>query len=93
MGETAEERRRRLALENLDYLWRAWNGRQGSVRSTDTFMYGTEVHEILERELVKEDVSLVKKYSKGTFKFVNEVLVERKPIIKGWNILFPSSFQ
>lgn len=100
MGETAEERLRRLALErdlacinlfdNYVINGNGWNPRGGHpsvlddtndyermLDDTISDMFDEVLDEIADK--VSEDVSLVKKYSKGTFKFVNEMKkVERE---------------
>lgn len=77
MGETAEERARRLALQQNSYVNATrilTNGRYGWKMEDDAYDYKRMFYNIC-REMIDEvcdepTVSLVKKYSKGSFKFV-----------------------
>jgi len=76
MGETAEERARRLALQNNAYV-NAMNVSTTIIRfgrwSNDVLEYGCSLDDYEQMIVsVREEpnVSLVKKYSKGSFKFV-----------------------
>lgn len=78
MGETAEERARRLALEHtlegLDIYHGCYSNSNGWSED-DTNDYERMLDEVHD----KPTVNLVKKYSKGTFKFVNKMKkVERE---------------
>ncbi len=73
MGETAEERARRLRqIGGGEYIWRT---SQGVIRwSEDELCYYEQMIDEVCREMIMEvreepDVSLVKKYNKGSFKF------------------------
>jgi hypothetical protein len=86
MGETAEERARRLALERALDCFNLFdncviNGRYGSTIDVYDYerMLDDTCREMIDEVRDKPTVSLVKKYSKGTFKFVNEMKkVERE---------------
>jgi hypothetical protein len=77
MGETAEERRRRLALQNNAYA-NAMNASTTIIRfgkwSNDDYDYEQMLDDIckgmIDEVCDEPKVSLVKKYSKGSFKFV-----------------------
>tara|TARA_B100001057_G_scaffold498559_1_gene605934 strand:- start:615 stop:923 length:309 start_codon:yes stop_codon:yes gene_type:complete len=84
MGETAEERLRRLALEYRRVIFE-WDvnprgGHPSVLDDTNDYerMLDDTCREMIDEVLdeitdkVSEDVSLVKKYDMGTFKFVNE---------------------
>ncbi len=87
MGETAEERARRLALEQNGYVNDTrilTNGMTIDAEAELTALLSEQWLNDVCREIIDEvrdepTVNLVKKYSKGTFKFVNEMKkVERE---------------
>jgi len=89
MGETAEERARRLALEQNRYVNDTRILTNGMTIDAEAELIALLSEQWLDdvcRDIIDEfceetkpDVSLVKKYSKGTFKFVNEMKkVERE---------------
>jgi len=77
MGETAEERSRRFALQHNAYV-NAMNVSTTIIRfgkwSNDDYDYEQMLDDICKEMIVsvreEPNVSLVKKYSKGSFKFV-----------------------
>lgn len=82
MGETAEERLRRLALERSLNCFNLFDNDNGwSEDDTNDYerMLDDTIREIFDEVCDEPKVDLVKKYSKGTFKFVNEMKeVERE---------------
>jgi len=75
MGETAEERVRRLALERALYCFNLFDTNTNDYER----MLDDAISDNIDEVRDKPTVSLVKKYSKGTFKFVNEMKeVERE---------------
>ena len=80
MGETAEERRRRLALQGSVDCFNLFDTNDYRIRyrifNRDDMVYYKQLlddvcEEVIEKVREKTDVSLVKEYSKGTFKFVD----------------------